>query len=261
VLRRLLVGRRFGWRAPFDCSRGRRFRALIPGVRMSCKWFGLVALLVVLVMVVVLVGFGERVFKVLMRIQVLRLGGAMFAILKRFAAVLAVMRFEAMFVVMRFAVDGLRLRLIALGMLHDVAADAIAAAAPPRIAMARTPAVRAVFALFLGFAVSALVGLDQRLTIGDRDLIIVGMDFAEGEEPVAVAAIFDESGLKRRLNARDLGEIDVAAQLLALGGLEVKLFDAIAADHDNPGLFRVGGVDQHFVGHFVTLGGGGRAWP
>jgi hypothetical protein len=46
--------------------------------------------------------------------------------------------------------------------------------------------------------------------------------------------------------------------LLALGGLEVKFFDAIAADHDNPGLFRVGGVDQHFVGHFGTHDGGGR---
>ena len=84
------------------------------------------------------------------------------------------------------------------------------------------------------------------------------MDFAEGQEAVAVAAIFDEGGLQRRLDARDLGEIDVAAQLLALGGLEIKLFDAIAADHDDPGLFRVGGIDQHFVGHFGTLDGGGR---
>ena len=84
------------------------------------------------------------------------------------------------------------------------------------------------------------------------------MDFAEGQEAVTVAAIFDEGGLQRWLYPRDLGEIDVAAQLLALGGLEIKLFDAIAADHNDPGLFRVGGIDQHFVGHFGTLGGGGR---
>ena len=52
-----------------------------------------------------------------------------------------------------------------------------------------------------------------------------------------------------------------AAQLLALGSLEIKFFDAIAADHNDPGLFRVGGVDQHLVGHFGTLDGGGRgAW-
>ena len=41
----------------------------------------------------------------------------------------------------------------------------------------------------------ALVGLDQRLPVGDRDLIIVGMDFAEGQEAMAVAAILDEGGL------------------------------------------------------------------
>ena len=52
-----------------------------------------------------------------------------------------------------------------------------------------------VLVLFLGLAMGALVGLDQGLTVGDRDLVIVGMDFAEGEEAVAVAAIFDEGRL------------------------------------------------------------------
>ena len=105
----------------------------------------------------------------------------------------------------------------------------------------------------------ALVGLDQRLTIGDRDLVIVGMNFAEGEEAVAIAAIFDEGGLQRRFDARDLRQIDVAAQLFALRGLEIKFFDAVAANHNDPGLLRVGGIDKHFVGHFGTLDGGGRA--
>ena len=119
----------------------------------------------------------------------------------------------------------------------------------------------AVLALFLGLAMGLFFGLDQRLPVGNRDLVIVGMDFAEGEEAVAVAAIFDEGGLQGRLYARNLGEVDIAAQLFALGGLEIKFFDAIAADHNDPGLFRVGGVDQHLVGHFGTLDGGGRgAW-
>ena len=127
--------------------------------------------------------------------------------------------------------------------------------------MARTAAAVAgpILGFFLGFAMGALVGFDQRLAIGDRDLIIIRVDFAEGQKAVTVAAIFDEGGLQRRLYAGDLGEIDVAAQLFALGGLEIKLFDAIAADHDDPGLFRVGSIDQHFVGHFGTLDGGGRA--
>jgi hypothetical protein len=155
------------------------------------------------------------------------------------------------------------MRLVGLGVirirgLDDAALDAVAAAAAARIAVARTTAVGAILGFFLGLAMGAFVRLDQRLAIGDRNLIIVRMDFAEGQKAVTVAAIFDEGGLQRRLDARDLGEIDVAAQLLALGGLEIKLFDAIAADNNDPGLFRVGSIDQHFVGHFGTLDGGGR---
>src|SRR5512140_4035719 len=107
-------------------------------------------------------------------------------------------------------------------------------AAAARVAVARTPApVGAVLALFFGFAMRAFVRLDQGLTIGNRNLIVIGVDFAEGEEAVTVAAVLDESRLQRRLYARDFGEIDIAAQLLALGGLEIKFLDAIAADHDD----------------------------
>jgi hypothetical protein len=142
----------------------------------------------------------------------------------------------------------------------DLALHPIAIATAARVAMPRTAvAAGTVFGFFLGLAMRAFVGFDQRLTVGDRNLVIVGMDFAESQEAVAIAAIFDEGGLQRRFYAGDLGEIDIAAQLLALGGFEIKFFDAIAAHHDNPGLFRVGGIDQHFVGHFGALDGGGRA--
>ena len=111
--------------------------------------------------------------------------------------------------------------------------------------MARTAAAvaGAVFGFFFGFAMGALVGFDQGLTVGDRNLIVIGMDFAEGQKAVAIATIFNEGGLQRGLYARDLGEIDIAAQLFALGGFKIKLFDAVAAYHDDPGLFRVGGID------------------
>ena len=181
---------------------------------------------------------------------------------------IGVMMFIAMGVNMTFfallvSLMGLwRLRRIDACALQDLALDAVAMAATSGVAVAGAAAMAgAVFALFFGLAMGAFIRLDQRLTVGDRDLIIVGMDFAEGEEAVAVAAIFDEGRLQRRLYPRDLGEVDIAAQLLALGGFKIKFFDAVAADHDDPGLFRVGGIDQHLVGHVLTLGGGGRDSP
>jgi hypothetical protein len=150
---------------------------------------------------------------------------------------------------------------VGLGMFDDLTLDAVAAAAAAGAAMARTAAAVTIFVFFLCLAVGAFVRLDQGLTVGDRNLVVVGMNFAEGEEAVAVAAILDKGRLQRRLYPRDLGEINIAAQLLALGGFKIKFFDAIAADHDDPGLFRVGGIDQHLVGHFGTLGGGGRVGP
>ena len=89
----------------------------------------------------------------------------------------------------------------------------------------------------------------QRLAVLARDLVIVGMDFREGEEAVAVAAIVDERGLERRLDPRHLGEIDVALELLALGALEIKLLDPVSLDDRHAGLFPVARVDQHAGGH------------
>jgi len=160
----------------------------------------------------------------------------------------------AMVGVTAFRVGGL----VAVDSLDDVALDALAAATATRAAVPVAPAVGAVLALLLGFAMRALLGLDQRLPIGDRDLVIVRMDFAEGQETMAVAAILDEGGLQRGFNAGDLRQVDVAPELLALGSFEIKFLDAVAADDNNPGLFRVGSIDQHLVGHIGTLGGDGR---
>jgi hypothetical protein len=151
---------------------------------------------------------------------------------------------------------------ILLGRILDNGAlHAFAVIASTRVAMPRTAAAGAIFRLFLRLAVCALVGCDQRLTVGDRNLIVVRMDFAERKEAVAISAVFDECSLQRRFDAGNLGQIDVTAQLFALSGFEIKFLDAVAADHHHPGFFRVGGVDQHFVGfvgHFEALGGGGR---
>src|SRR5262249_15334583 len=98
----------------------------------------------------------------------------------------------------------------------DIALDALAMAATAGVAVARAAAmVGPVPAFCSGLALSLLRGLDQRVRVRDRDLVVVGMDFAEGKEAMAVAAIFDESGLEGRFDPCDLGEVDIAAQLLA----------------------------------------------
>ena len=89
----------------------------------------------------------------------------------------------------------------------------------------------------------------QRLAIFLRNLVIVGVDFAEGQEAVAIAAIFDERRLQRRFDAGYLGQIDIALELLVLGGLEIKLLDAVSLGDRDPGFFPVPRVDQHARGH------------
>ncbi|WP_305728012.1 hypothetical protein [Bradyrhizobium sp. WSM3983] len=228
-------------------------------------------IMVVMIVSVVLVTMGVMVIIVLMIVAIMVM---MIVIVMVVTFVLAVMFGIGVQVLalMRWAA-GMRRQILALDRLSgrigagvetldDVAADALAMTAAAGVAVARAAAaVGAVLALFLGFAMGLLLGLDQRLPVGDRDLIIVGVNFAEGEEAVAVAAIFNEGGLERGFDPCDLGEVDIPAQLLALRGLEVKLFDAIAADHDDPGLLRVSSIDQHLVGHVLTLGGGGRDRP
>ena len=56
--------------------------------------------------------------------------------------------------------------------------------------------------------------LEQGLTIGYRDLVVVGMNFSKGQEAVSVATVIHEGRLQRRLYARDLGEINIAPKLL-----------------------------------------------
>ena len=47
--------------------------------------------------------------------------------------------------------------------------------------------------------------LQECLTVGDGDLVVIGMNLAEGEKTVTVPAIFHESRLKRWLHPRHAG--------------------------------------------------------
>ena len=133
-----------------------------------------------------------------------------------------------------------------------LAADHIARTLGAAVVVAIAPAtpVGAVIGVGIGGAVVAFFLGQQRLPVGDRNLIVVGMDFREGQKAVAVAAVIDKCRLQRRLNPGDFGEIDVTAKLLAVSGLEVEFLDAVAAEHHDTGFLRMGRVDEHFVGHW-----------
>ena len=101
----------------------------------------------------------------------------------------------------------------------------------------------------VGGLLGGALGVERRLAVGDRNPVIVRMNFAEGEEPVPIAAIFDEGGLQRRLDARYLGKIDVALDLFLGRSLEIELFELATIEDDDPGFFRMGRVDQHALDH------------
>jgi hypothetical protein len=256
---------RFGSDHGFGAN-GRDRRGRFVGMVMVVMIVAAVMTMVVMIVSVIVMMVVVPVFMVIMIVMIMFvvIMGIVLAVMLRVGVqMLALMRTA-------FGVGGARPAIDRLGRgigagveaFDDVAADPFAMTAAAGITVTRAAAaVRAVLALFLGLAMGLFLGLNQRLPVGNRDLVVVGMDFAEGEEAVAVAAIFDEGGLERGFDPSDLGEVDIPAQLLALRGLEIKLFDAIAADHDDPGLLRVGGIDQHLVGHVLTLGGGGRDTP
>src|SRR5437879_2775911 len=77
-----------------------------------------------------------------------------------------------------------------------IAPAAMSAVTAPTAVVATTAAAGAAIGFILGVAVRTLFLGDQRLPVGDRNLIVVRMDFRERQEAVAVAAVVDESRLE-----------------------------------------------------------------
>ena len=114
-------------------------------------------------------------------------------------------------------------------------------------ALASSAAALVALGLVLAMAFGFL--FEKGATVGDRNLVIVGMDFRKREKAVAIAAVIDERGLQRRFDPGDFGEVNIAAKRLFTDRFEVEFLDAVAFEHDHPSLFRVGRVDYHLVGH------------
>ena len=102
--------------------------------------------------------------------------------------------------------------------------------------------------------IAVLVGMGvivvlRMRSITDRNAVVIGMNFGEGQEGMAIAAILDERGLERRLDPRHLCQIDIALELFAELRLVVEFLYAGSIDDGDPGFLGVRRIDQHAPGH------------
>jgi len=111
----------------------------------------------------------------------------------------------------------------------------------------RLLAFGAVVFLFLRARLGRHCSANSASRSGDRNAVVVGMDFAEGEETVAVSAVVHETGLQRGFHAHDAREIDVPFELLLRGGFEIEIVETVAADHRDPSFFRVRGCRSTYA--------------
>ena len=105
--------------------------------------------------------------------------------------------------------------------------------------------------LSIGLKLGCELLVEERLPVSHRDLVIIRMNFAECEEAMAIAAVFNKRCLQRRLDARYFCQIDVAAQRFASGILIVEFFYTAISQYHHPRFLRVGGIDEHLVGFAV----------
>mmetsp|Transcript_18163 Transcript_18163/g.28373 ORF Transcript_18163/g.28373 Transcript_18163/m.28373 type:complete len:697 (-) Transcript_18163:5201-7291(-) len=112
----------------------------------------------------------------------------------------------------------------------------------------------------LGLGIGAFFG-HQGLAVGHGDLIVIRMNFREREEAMAIAAIVHKGRLKRRFNPCYFCEIDVAGKLAFVFRFKVEFLNLVSVHHHDAGLFRVGGIDKHFLGHSLSLHNSASAAP
>ena len=109
----------------------------------------------------------------------------------------------------------------------------------------------------LQVALAALfdLGLDfgqKRFAVGDRQLIVIGVDFGKRQEPVAIATIVDKGRLQGWFNPCHTGQIDVGFYRAAVCRFVVDLFDATINHNHDPGFITAGRVDKHFLAHHIS---------
>jgi len=148
-----------------------------------------IAMLVMSMMVLIVSVFMTMFMMVV--IMMLCIGVVLFGLVRVLVTVFGVQVFRVLLALRRLG----GLCGISACVLDDLALDAVATAAAAGTAVARTAAVGR-FSLSSSASRWARSSLDQRLADRRPGLIVVRMDFAEGQKTVTVAAIFDEGRLQ-----------------------------------------------------------------
>ena len=104
--------------------------------------------------------------------------------------------------------------------------------------------------IFIG---SVLLFCEQRFPVGNRNLVVVGMDFAKRQKSVTISAILDKRSLQRGFDLHYLREIEISLKLLLRRCFEIKFFESCSVRHDHAGFFRMAGVDQHSFDHLSVF--------
>ena len=114
---------------------------------------------------------------------------------------------------------------------HAVVADRplLGAIGMPTPRTSAAPLLLRTVLFFFGLTMRPAFLLKESNTVGDRDLVIVGMDFGKSQKTVPIAAVVNESGLERGLHAGDFGEVNIAPQRFLVCSFEIEFLDFVTA--------------------------------
>ena len=106
-----------------------------------------------------------------------------------------------------------RIAIVAFGLDRDIIGLIVRAAAQ-LVVIIRIDVIVAVLVAFSEFLSELHLkrfGFAKHFTVSDRDLVVVGVDFAERQKAMAVATILDEGCLEARFDPRHASQINVSA--------------------------------------------------
>ena len=68
---------------------------------------------------------------------------------------------------------------------------------------------------------------------------------------MAVSAIVHEGRLERGFDPRDFCQVNIASKLALVHSFKVEFVNFVSVNHNNACLFRVRGIDEHFLCHVI----------